>query len=148
MEIGKILTAVGLSVQQAQDILARQDIEIYMRQFENAGLEGALSDNSCTALVPKTIRFALAGESQNKYVDVPVAVMTTHETILLKQVKVTIKGEIYEDEQTENIMLRADSSQNESSGANIGTIEMIFDSGPQSEGEARTTQKLLNEIDI
>lgn len=148
MEIGKIFTAVGLSVQQAQEILARQDIEMYMRYFESADSGGTFSDENDTVLRPKTIRFALGDGTQNKYIDVPIAVMTTHETISLKQVKVTISGEIYEDAQAENIMMRANSSPPESTGANNGTIEMIFENGPQSEGEARTTQKLLNKIEF
>lgn len=135
MELEKLLASVALSVQQAQETLEQHEIERYMSYF-------LLPEDSGGAK-PKTIRFAVGG-GQDPCIDIPLAVMAPHESIGLKQVKVTLSGEVYIDEQTEQAMMRVGSTQN-TEGHN-GAVELIFESGPQSEGQARVTQKMLSNI--
>jgi len=134
LEMNQLLTAIGLSVQQAQEFLSKQDVERYMRYFTNED----------TVFEPKAIRFSLGGGEKNKYIDVPIAVMTPHEPIGLKQVKVKVNGNMYEDLQTQNIRMHVGPSDSENEEAQNGTIEMIFESGMQSEGQARANQKMLD----
>lgn len=148
MEIGKLFTAIGLSVQQAQEILSLQDVERYMRYFKKKDSESVLPNENNTALYPKAIRFSLKSKEKNKYIDVPLAAMTSHETIGLKQVKVTISGNVYEDAKTKKVLMNVESSQPENTAVQNGTVELIFESSPQSEGQARATQKMLDHIDF
>ncbi len=148
MEIGKLFTAIGLSIQQAQEILSLQDVERYMRYFKKKDSDSVLPNESNTALSPKAIRFSLKSKEKDKYIDVPLAAMTSHETIGLKQVKVTISGNVYEDAKTKKVLMNVESSQPESTDIRNGTIELIFESAPQSEGQARATQKMLDHIDF
>lgn len=74
--------------------------------------------------------------------------MTSHETIGLKQVKVTISGNVYEDAKTKKVLMNVESSQPENTAMQNGTVELIFESSPQSEGQARATQKMLDHIDF
>ena len=134
MEMNQLLTAIGLSVQQAQEFLSKQDVERYMRYFTNED----------TVFEPKAICFSLGGGEKNKYIDVPIAVMTPHEPIGLKQVKVKVNGNMYEDLQTQNIRMHVGPSDSDNEEAQNGTIEMIFESGMQSEGQARANQKMLD----
>lgn len=148
MEIGKLFTAIGLSVQQAQEILSLQDVERYMRYFKKKDSESVLPNENNTALYPKAIRFSLKSKEKNKYIDVPLAAMTSHETIGLKQVKVTISGNVYEDAKTKKVLMNVESSQPENTAVQNGTVELIFESSPQSEGQTRATQKMLDHIDF
>lgn len=148
MEIGKLFTAIGLSVQQAQEILSLQDVERYMRYFKKKDSESVLPNENNTALYPKAIRFSLKSKEKNKYIDVPLAAMTSHETIGLKQVKVTISGNVYEDAKTKKVLMNVESSQPENTAVQNGTVELIFESSPQPEGQARATQKMLDHIDF
>lgn len=148
MEINHLLNAIGSSVQQAQEFLSQQDVERYMRYFKETDSVNTMSNEDNMALQPKAIRFSLGGKEQEKYIDVPLAVITPHETIGLKQVKVTISGEIYKDTQSQNILMNAGPSASESNNTHNGTIELVFESSPQSEGQARTTQKMLDKLEI
>lgn len=138
MELGKLFAAVGQSVQQAQEALAQQEVERYLRYFLPANGEGL-------PVCPKTLRISVDG-TPDRYVDVPLAVMTPHTSIGLKQVKITMRGEVFADEQSESAMIRAGVSQ----GAEVrgDTIELLFESTPQSEGQARATQKMLDHIEL
>lgn len=149
MEIDKLFTAIGLSVQQAQEYLSHQDMERYMQYFKSENLyeaesENAPSDGENTVLLPRAIRFSLGGKEKSNYIDVPIAVMTPHEPIGLKQVKVKVNGNMYEDMQTQKIRMHVGPSDSENAETQNGTIEMIFESSPQSEGQARANQKMMD----
>lgn len=66
MEIGKLFTAIGLSVQQAQEILSLQDVERYMRYFKKKDSESVLPNENNTALYPKAIRFSLKSKEKKQ----------------------------------------------------------------------------------
>lgn len=148
MEIGKLFAAIGTSIQQAQEFLSQKDVERYMRYFQSTDEDASSDENGEAALYPKAIRFSLQGKEKNSYVDVPLAVMTSHETIGLKQVKVTISGNIYEDAQTQTLRMQSDTLASNSTKAQNGTVELVFESAPQSEGQARATQKMLDHIEF
>lgn len=135
MELEKLFASVGLSVQQAQEALEQHEVERYMGYF--------LPPEDGGEVKPKTLCFSV-GSGQDACVEIPLAVMTPHAFIGLKQVKVTISGEVYADEQAQRAMMRVGSNKN-TEGHN-GSVELIFESGPQPEGQARATQKMLSRI--
>lgn len=136
MDMSKLVSSIGIAVQQAQHHIEEHQAQQYLHYFDASGSENGEQEQG---LAPKTCLLNLPGEGEA--VQVPLLSLVHHNNMNLDQL--TIKFRVDMAEMKEGIDLQTGActkSEAEAAASGSGEVELIFRQSPAPEGIARITQ--------
>ncbi len=136
MKIEDIIKTLGTAVQEAHSAVSDKSSEQFFAQH----FDIAESNDNSTVYKPRTIEILMdkgSGESASRIIYVPTAVLVSHSTLLIDEVKISFNIDISEESDGMNAQI----SENAAT-ANAGSMEIVFKRTDEAEGLARIVTRL------
>lgn len=141
--LSKLITDVGLAVQNANAAIERYAAEAYLVQgYVPQDIDGT---DEKPEYHPVTYRLNISTAGGKKAVDVPATALMNHTTLSLEQVDVRLKF-VLEESTGEEVMVRVKSTGNAKEMYSVSELAMQFKTSPPSEGTARVENRHIQSL--
>ncbi len=141
--LSKLITDVGLAVQNANAAIERYAAEAYLVQgYVPQDIDGT---DEKPEYHPVTYRLNIPTAGGKKAVDVPATALMNHTTLSLEQVDVRLKF-VLEESTGEEVMVRVKSTGNAKEMYSVSELAMQFKTSPPSEGTARVENRHIQSL--
>ena len=160
LDIGELVTAIGVSVSDAQKMIENHSVTNYLSYFEAEAKGKKNSPSGSRGLKARAVDFVLPSPQDiddTRQISLPLVTMGHHNHLSLEKVKVKISFKAFIDAENRVVADLNVAGKRESLSADEAesaapclpehdTIELVFERNDTSEGIARLNQELVKII--